>query len=93
MNKIKGVWRPALALLYGFICLLDFAIFPVTWNALQVWLHQTPTIWQAITLQGAGIFHISFGAILGVTAYGRTKEKIAHAEYGGLDAESEKEIR
>jgi hypothetical protein len=32
--------------------------------------------WQPITLQGAGLFHISMGAVLGIAAYGRTKEKI-----------------
>jgi hypothetical protein len=29
-----------------------------------------------LTLQGAGFFHIAMGAVLGVTAYGRTQEKI-----------------
>jgi hypothetical protein len=28
---------------------------------------------------GAGLFHISMGAVLGIAAYGRTKEKIEGA--------------
>jgi hypothetical protein len=32
--------------------------------------------WQPITLQGAGLFHISMGAILGIAVYGRTQEKL-----------------
>jgi hypothetical protein len=27
-------------------------------------------------LQGAGLYHIAMGAVLGVAAYGRTKEKL-----------------
>jgi len=29
-----------------------------------------------MTLQGAGLFHLAMGGVLGVTAYGRTQEKI-----------------
>jgi len=32
--------------------------------------------WTPITLQGGGLFHISMLTIVGVTAYGRTKEKL-----------------
>ena len=40
-------------------------------------LNQPP--WQPISLQGAGLFHIAMGAVLGIAAYGRTKEKIEGA--------------
>ena len=30
-----------------------------------------------LTLQGAGLFHIAMGAVLGIAAFGRTQEKIA----------------
>jgi hypothetical protein len=40
--------------------------------------------WQPLTLQGAGLFHLAMGAVLGIAAYGRTKEKMAGAEQGGL---------
>jgi len=29
-----------------------------------------------MTLQGAGFFHIAMGAVLGITSYGRSQEKI-----------------
>jgi hypothetical protein len=32
--------------------------------------------WNPLTLQGAGLFHMAMGAVLGITAYGRSKEKI-----------------
>jgi hypothetical protein len=34
------------------------------------------TQWQPITLQGAGLYHIAMGAVLGIAAYGRTQEKL-----------------
>jgi hypothetical protein len=30
-----------------------------------------------LTLQGAGLYHIAMGAVLGVAAYGRSQEKIS----------------
>jgi hypothetical protein len=33
-----------------------------------------------LTLQGAGLFHMAMGAVLGITAYGRSKEKIEKAQ-------------
>jgi hypothetical protein len=38
---------------------------------------QVTSQWQPLTLQGAGLYHIAMGAVLGIAAYGRTKEKVA----------------
>jgi hypothetical protein len=38
--------------------------------------------WSPITLQGAGLFHMAMGAVLGIAAYGRTQEKMAGAAGG-----------
>jgi hypothetical protein len=35
--------------------------------------------WQPLTLQGAGLFHIAMGAVIGISAYGRTQEKLGGA--------------
>jgi hypothetical protein len=40
--------------------------------------------WQPITLQGAGLYHIAMGAVLGIAAYGRTQEKLGGANNGGM---------
>jgi hypothetical protein len=40
--------------------------------------------WQPLTLQGAGLFHIAMGAVLGIAAYGRTQEKLNGANNGGV---------
>jgi hypothetical protein len=54
-------------------------LFPVAWSILQAVLHQPVTQWNPLTLQGAGLFHLAMGAVLGIAAYGRTKEKVAGA--------------
>lgn len=39
-------------------------------------------VWVPLTLQGNGMFHIAFGAILGVAAFTRGQEKVAWASVG-----------
>jgi hypothetical protein len=72
-------WRPMMGWTYMLICFLDMAIFPVLWSILQASLKQPITQWNPLTLQGAGLFHISMGAVLGIAAYGRTQEKLGNA--------------
>jgi hypothetical protein len=72
-------WRPAMGWMYMIICTLDMAVFPVLWSLLQVLMHQTVTQWNPLTLQGAGLFHLAMGAVLGIAAWGRTQEKVAGA--------------
>jgi hypothetical protein len=40
---------------------------------------QVTSQWMPLTLQGAGLYHVAMGAVLGLTAFGRTQEKIAGA--------------
>ncbi len=72
-------WRPAMGWMYMGICTLDMAIFPVLWSVLQMFQGTGITQWQPLTLQGAGLFHIAMGAVLGIAAFGRTQEKLAGA--------------
>lgn len=70
-------WRPALAWSYVLICIFDFAIGPIIFNVLQYWNPgQNISAYTAVTLQGSGLYHLSMGAVLGLTTHGRTKEKI-----------------
>lgn len=71
-------WRATLAWSYVAICLFDFIFGPIfyAWYA-----YATKDIakfgeWQPLTLQNAGVFHISMGAILGVSSWSRGQEKI-----------------
>jgi len=81
---MNSKWRPMMGWIYMLTCVTDFIIFPVLWSILQASLKQPVTAWQPITLQGAGLFHLSMGAIIGVAAFGRTQEKLAGANNGGM---------
>jgi len=63
--------------MYMLICFLDMAVFPILWALWQGWNHVPITQWNPLTLQGAGLFHIAMGAVLGISAFGRTQEKLA----------------
>ena len=77
---INKKWRPAMGWLYMITCTFDFVIFPVLWSLLQAMSKGAVTSqWQPLTLQGAGLYHIAMGAVLGIAAYGRTKEKLEGA--------------
>jgi hypothetical protein len=70
-------WRPAMGWMYMFVCMMDMVVFPVLWSVLQTVTHTPITQWNPLTLQGAGLFHLAMGAVLGIAAFGRTQEKIA----------------
>ena len=72
-------WRPAMGWMYMGICTLDMGVFPILWSVLQTVTHAPLTQWQPLTLQGAGLFHVAMGAVLGIAAFGRTQEKLAGA--------------
>lgn len=72
-------WRPAMGWMYMGICTLDMGIFPILWAVAQTVTHQPLVQWQPLTLQGAGLFHVAMGAVLGIAAFGRTQEKLAGA--------------
>ena len=76
-------WRPMMAIMYMTCCLMDFAVFPIMFTIVQFWetaiQNDAFRQWVPITLQGGGLFHVAMGGVLGVSAYGRTQEKVAGA--------------
>lgn len=81
---MNAKWRPMMGWMYMVVCMMDFVVFPVLWSILQSLSHgQVNVQWQPITLQGAGLFHMAMGAIIGIAAFGRTQEKLAGANNGG----------
>jgi hypothetical protein len=81
---MNSKWRPMMGWMYMLICTMDMVVFPILWSLLQAMVHgAVNTQWQPLTLQGAGLFHIAMGGVLGLTAYGRTQEKLAGANNGG----------
>jgi hypothetical protein len=77
-------WRPAMGWMYMSVCICDFVVFPVLWSMLQALGNHghVEAQWSPITLNGAGLFHMAMGAVLGIAAYGRTQEKMAGAAGG-----------
>jgi len=82
---MNSKWRPMMGWMYMIVCLCDFVIFPVLWALLHAVLHTANMVqWNPLTLQGAGLFHIAMGAVLGIAAFGRTQEKLGGANNGGV---------
>jgi len=74
---MKSKWRPAMGWMYMVVCTMDFVMFPILWSLLQAFTHgAVSSQWQPLTLQGAGLFHIAMGAVLGIAVFGRTQEKL-----------------
>lgn len=77
---MNSKWRPMMGWMYMIVCTMDFVVFPVLWGILQAVVKTTQiTQWNPLTLQGAGLFHLAMGAVLGVSAWSRGQEKMAGA--------------
>ena len=82
---MNSKWRPAMGWTYMLTCVADFVLFPILWSLVQViGGGKVESQWMPITLQGAGLFHLAMGAVLGIAAYGRTQEKMSGANNGGI---------
>jgi hypothetical protein len=82
---MNSKWRPMMGWTYMITCIFDFVLAPVLWSLTQSLFHgSVQTQWQPLTLQGAGLYHIAMGAVLGIAAYGRTQEKLGGANNGGI---------
>jgi hypothetical protein len=91
---MNSKWRPMMGWMYMVVCICDFVLFPVLWSIIQA-MHggNVTTQWNPITLQGAGLFHMAMGAVLGLAAWGRTQEKVAGVNNGGLTMPMTSSIR
>jgi hypothetical protein len=86
---MNSKWRPMMGWMYMVVCCFDFVLAPILWSLLQSFSQgSVQTQWQPLTLQGAGLFHIAMGAVLGIAAYGRTQEKLGGANNGGIQLPS-----
>ena len=93
INKtINRHWRDWAGVIYLFICLVDFFIAPLVWNLLM-WGSCADVVaegkvcdasrWVPLTLGAGAMFHLSFGAILGATAWKKKEELEVHHRNGG----------
>ena len=85
---MNSKWRPMMGWMYMVVCTMDMVVFPILWSLLQTLTHSPITQWNPLTLQGAGLFHIAMGAVLGIAAFGRTQEKLNGANNGGISLPS-----
>ena len=83
---IRAYWRPAMGWLYMAICACDFVLFPLLSMFLPLITHQPFSAWRSLTLDNGGMVHLAFGAILGVSAYTRGRDK----NFNGFDQQDVK---
>lgn len=62
---------------YMVTCITDFILFPVLWSILHAYTGKDADPWSPLTLQGAGLYHLAMGAVLGIAAWTRGNEKVA----------------
>lgn len=78
---MKTKWRPLMGYTYMIVCIFDFIVFPIGFTIVQFWETEAANDafrqWNPLTLQGAGLFHMAMGAVLGIAAWSRGQEKIA----------------
>jgi len=73
----KSYWRPAMGWSYMMICLFDFMLAPIFFGILSAVTKMPMIAWKSLTLAEGGLFHLAMGAVLGISAFGRTQEKTA----------------
>lgn len=68
---IKKDWKIIAGIVYLTINVFDFILFPMMFAILLPALHPgTPPLeWKPLTTSNGGLFHMAFGAILGVTVW------------------------
>lgn len=69
-------WRPAMAWLYMILVVFDFIVAPIFTGIGSAVFHISYVPWDPLTLKSAGLIHVTFGAILGLYTFGRTREKL-----------------
>jgi hypothetical protein len=78
-NWIKSHWRPMMAWQYFVICMFDFLVAPIFFAWFSWFTKTNMTQWQPLTLQGGGLYHLAMGAIIGISSYAKTQERVAYS--------------
>ena len=84
-NWILQYWRPVMAWQYSFICLFDFVLAPILTALFSTFTGIPYVPWRPLTLMEGGFYHMSMGAIIGVSAWTRGQEKIQKIRNGIYD--------
>jgi hypothetical protein len=88
---LKAYWRPAMAWQYMIVCFFDFIGGPImtAWIAKSTNSPYVP--WKSLTLDNSGFYHLAMGAVIGVAAWSRGKEKIQKMMLDGTTETTESE--
>jgi hypothetical protein len=65
-----------MAFVYMAVVIFDFIVGPVFWSIVQIYGGSVSLQWTPLTLISGGIFHAAMGAVLGISAFSRGREKI-----------------
>lgn len=84
---IKHYWRPAIAWQYFAVCLFDFILAPIMVTVYSYITASPLVMWTPLTLQESAFYHLSMGAIIGVSAWSRGQEKISKIINGDTSIE------
>lgn len=68
-NMLKGNWRPLMAYQYILICLFDFMLAPIAVMFFHYYTGTNYVQWSPLTLQGAGMYHLSMLGVLGISTW------------------------
>lgn len=90
-NWIRTHWRPMMAFVYMAIVIFDFIIGPVFWSIIQIYGGSVAVQWSPLTLISGGVFHAAMGAVLGISAFSRGREKIESLRSSYQDGEENRE--
>jgi hypothetical protein len=86
---IRSHWRPMMAFVYMAVIIFDFIIGPIFWSIVQIYGGSVALQWTPLTLISGGVFHAAMGAVLGISAFSRGREKVetlkANYNNGGND--------
>lgn len=76
---MQANWRAAMGWQYLIVCLFDFMLAPI-FMAWFAYFTKTPLVaWVPLTVQGGGLYHLAMGAVVGITSYAKSKEKITNS--------------
>jgi hypothetical protein len=87
-DYLKDLWRPLMAWVYAVAVMFDFVLAPILLGIYTIATGQKYIQWQPLTIQGGGMFHIAMGAVIGVSSYSHSQEKISGADGGATNGGS-----
>lgn len=76
---------------YMIVCFFDFIGGPLMTAWLSAYKNIPYQAWKSLTLDNSGLYHLAMGAIIGVAAWSRGKEKIQRMMLDGSTETTETE--